>query len=77
MRLPEGVFRGDLRVAAAGRVVLVLVRFAFVRLVVVLLRPVAFVLDEGFLCLRGFFVVPVTASTMLVAALDTPSMAAF
>jgi len=66
----------DLRVVAAELVLLVLARFAFVRLVVALLRPAAFVLDEGFLCLRGFFVVPVTTSTMLVAALDTPSMAA-
>ena len=70
------VFRVDLRVAAAERVLLVLARFAFVRLVVVLPRPAAFVLAEGFLRLRGFFVVPVTVSAMALAALDTPSIAA-
>jgi hypothetical protein len=74
--LLAAVLRVDLRVAAAERVILVPGRFAFARLVVVLLRPAAFVLDEDFLRLRGFFVVPVTASAILVAALDTPSIAA-
>jgi hypothetical protein len=49
-------------------------RFAFPRLVVVLAR-VAAAFFVVFLRLRGFSV-PVTASTMFVAALDTPSMAA-
>jgi hypothetical protein len=39
----------------------------------VLLRVAAFVVLERFLRLRGFSVLPVTASTMLVAALETPS----
>jgi hypothetical protein len=51
-------------------------RFAFARLVVVLPRlAVAFFLVKRLLRLLGFSVVPVTASAMLVAALDTPSMA--
>jgi hypothetical protein len=50
-------------------------RFAFPRLVVVLARLAAafFVV---FLRLRGFSVPPLTASITVVAALDTPSMAA-
>jgi hypothetical protein len=60
-RLLAAVFRVDLRVAAAGLVLLVLVRFAF---------PRAFFVDERVLRLRGCSVLPVTASTMLVAALD-------
>jgi hypothetical protein len=70
-------FRVDLRVAAAEPVLLVLDRFAFPRLVVVLPRlAAAFFVVERFLGLRGGLVLPVTASTMLVAALDTPSMVA-
>jgi hypothetical protein len=49
-------------------------RFALPGLVVVLPRLAAFL--EVFLRLRGFSVPPVTASAMLVAALDTPSIAA-
>jgi hypothetical protein len=61
-------------VAAAERVP---ARFAFPRLVIVLPRlAVAFFLVERFLRLRGFSVVPVTASATLLAALDTPSMTA-
>jgi hypothetical protein len=67
VRLLAAVFRVDLRVAAAELVLLVLVRFAF---------PRAFFVDERVLRLRGFSVLPVTASTMLVAALDTPSIVA-
>jgi hypothetical protein len=64
-------FRVDLRVAAAEPVLLVLDRFAFPRLVVVLPRlAAAFFVVERFLGLRGGLVLPVTASTMLVAALD-------
>ena len=78
------VFRVDLRVAAVAPVLVVPERFvfprlvlAFFRLVVVLRRPAAaFFVVERFLVFRGFSVVPVTASVMLVAALDTPSIAA-
>ena len=67
----------DLRVAEAGPVLLVLARFAFARLVAVLRRLAAvFFVADRFLRLRGFLLVPVTASAMLVAALDTPSIAA-
>jgi len=65
------------RVAGAELDFLVLARFAFPRLVLVVPRlAAAFFVVERFLRLRGFSVVPVTASAMLVAALDTPSMAA-
>jgi hypothetical protein len=59
-----------LRVAAAELVLLVLVRFAFRR------PAAAFFVVERLLLLRGFSVPPVTASAMLVSALDTPCMAA-
>ena len=76
VRLPAAVLRVDLRVDAAGRLAPA-ERFAFARLVVVLPRlAAAFLVVGRLLRLRGFFVVPVTASAMLVAALDTPSMAA-
>ena len=73
------VFRVDLRVAAADRlppverwVVVVLRRVAVFRR-----RPAAaFFVVERFLRLWGFFVVPATASAMLVAALDKPSVTA-
>jgi hypothetical protein len=64
-------------VAAAELVLLLLGRFAFPRLVVVLSRlAAAFFVVEGFLLLRRFSVVPVTASAIALAALDTPSVAA-
>jgi hypothetical protein len=64
-------------VAAAVPVLLLLGRFAFPRLVVVLPWLVAaFFVVERFLLLRGFSVMPVTASAMALAALDTPSTAA-
>jgi hypothetical protein len=74
--LLAAVFRVDLRVAAAD-LLPPAERFAFARFVVVLPRlAAAFFVVEGFLRLRGFSAVPVTASAMLVAALETPSMAA-
>jgi hypothetical protein len=67
--LPAAVFR-----AAVDRLVPV-ERFALARLVLVLPRlAAAFFVVERFL--RGFSVVPVTASAMLVAALDKPSVTA-
>jgi hypothetical protein len=69
-------FRVDLRVAAAD-LLPPAERFAFARLVVVLPRlAVAFFVVERLLCLRGFSIVPVTASAMALAALETPSIAA-
>ena len=66
----------DLRVAAADRLPLV-ERFALPRRVVVRFRVAdVFFVVERFLRLRGFVVVPVTASAMLVAALDKPSVTA-
>jgi hypothetical protein len=66
----------DLRVAAAD-LLPPAERFVFARLVVVLPRlAVAFFVVERLLCLRGFSVVPITASAMALAALDTPSIAA-
>jgi len=76
VRLPAAVFRVDLRVAAAD-LLPPAERFVFARLVVVLPRlAVAFFVVERLLCLRGFSVVPVTASAMALAALETPSIAA-
>jgi hypothetical protein len=83
VRLPAAVFRVDLRVAAAERLPPA-ERFAFPRLVVVprrlavvFRRPAAaFFVVERLLCLGGFSVVPVTASAMALAALETPSIAA-
>ena len=76
MRFLTAVLRVDLRVAAADRLPAV-ERFAFARLVVVLPRlAVAFFVVERLFRLLGFSVVPATASAMLVATLDTPSMAA-
>jgi hypothetical protein len=59
-------------------------RFGFARLVVVFRRlavvlrraAAGFFVVERFLRFRGFVVVPVTASAMLVAALDKPSVTA-
>jgi hypothetical protein len=77
LRVALVAFRVLLRVAAAEPVPLLLGRFAFPRLVVVLLRLVAaFFVVERLLRLRGFLVVPVTASAMLFAALDKPSVTA-
>jgi hypothetical protein len=77
LRVALVAFRVLLRVAAAEPVLLLLGRFAFPRLVVVLPRLVAaFFVVERFLRFRGFSVVPVTASAMAFAALDTPSIAA-
>jgi hypothetical protein len=76
LRVALVAFRVLLRVAAAEPVLLLLGRFAFPRLVVVLPRLVAaFFVVERFLRFRGFSVVPVTASAMAFAA-DTPSIAA-
>ena len=76
VRLPAAVFRVDLRVAAAD-LLPPAERFVFARLVVVLPRlAVAFFVVERLVCLRGFSVVPVTASAMALAALETPSIAA-
>jgi len=58
--LLAAVFPVDLRVAAADLALLVPVRFAFARLVVVL-RGLAAAFFVVFLCLRGLSVVPVTA----------------
>jgi hypothetical protein len=69
--------RVPLRVAAADLALLVVVRFALPRLVVVLPRlAAALFVVERLLRLRGFSVPPVTASAMALAALDTPSIAA-
>jgi hypothetical protein len=75
LRVALVAFRVLLRVAAA--VLLLMGRFAFPRLIVVLPRLVAaFFVVERLPRRRGFSVVPVTASAMALAALDTPSMAA-
>jgi hypothetical protein len=70
LRVALVAFRVPLRLAAAEPVLLVLRRFDFPRLVVVLPRlAIAFFVVERLL---GFSVVPVTASAMALAALDTP-----
>ena len=77
LRVARVAFRVLLRVAEAEAVLLLLGRFAFPRLVVVLPRlAAAFFVVERLLRLRRFSVVPVTASAIALAALDTPSMAA-
>ena len=75
LRVALVAFRVLLRVAAADAVLRL--RFAFPRRVVVLPRlAAAFFVVGRFLLLRGLSVVPVTASAMALAALDTPSIAA-
>lgn len=77
-----GDFLVALRRVAAADLLPPVERFAFARLVVVLPRlavvfrlpAVGFFVLARLLRLRGFVVVPVTASAMLVAALETPSV---
>jgi hypothetical protein len=72
LRVALVALRVLLRVAAAEAVLLLIPR----RVVVLPRLVAAFLVVERLVRLRGFSVVPVTASAIALAALDTPSMAA-